>query len=132
MKYTILACLIGLVAATSIPSRSEQQYLRGSPVAALVDPVPTTISNCNTPQDACTSLDIEYKCSGSRCWCNFTTEGEGVCFNSAAECSAYKTCTASSECAGNQKCFNVTSCGCPGLNKVCSDVKPAINGSCAF
>ncbi len=136
MRFTLIACLVGLVAATSIPGRSEQvQYLRASPVAALANPAPTTISNCNAPQDACTSNDVEYKCLGgplSRCWCNPTVEGEAVCFNSAAECTSYKSCTSSSECAANQKCFNVVSCGCRGLTKVCSDVKPAVNGTCAF
>ncbi|KAH8888481.1 hypothetical protein GQ53DRAFT_826179 [Thozetella sp. PMI_491] len=142
MKFAILAFLVGLVSATSLPSRGEPvRNLRGgspvavkvaSPVVQPASPVPTTIANCNNPQDSCTSADVEFKCSGSRCWCNNTTEGEAVCFNSFADCWTYTSCNTSADCKSNQKCFNVTSCGCPGLTKACSDVKAAVNGSCSF
>lgn len=129
--------------ANSTSDHPSSQYLRGritSPVMSphhrpAIEAPPTNLTlvpNCTPAKAACAADDQDYVCSGTYCWCNWTTEGEGICFNSMLQCHEYTPCKASSDCLSTQRCFDVGSCNCPDLPKVCSDITAAVNGSCAF
>ena len=141
MKIVNVFLLMGLAYAGNVPyhpsTNRGDKYLRGwlRPKILHKFDVPTNLTSiptCTVPQAACSAADEEYTCEGASCWCNLTTEGEGLCFSDVGTCSSYKACATSTDCPSNHRCFDVEGCDCDNLRKVCSAVKSAVNGSCSF
>ncbi|KAJ9133443.1 hypothetical protein NKR23_g10764 [Pleurostoma richardsiae] len=135
MKSLIVTLLLGLSnAAVLQPPTIHGKLLPGTALLHRRDPPLnlTAVPNCQPAEAACSALDAEYSCAGTSCWCNLTTEGEGICFNSDDSCSAYRACGTSADCAAGERCFQVTGCACVGLDRACSKVRPAVNGTCSF